>query len=76
MKIENKEPVIGEIYHLTYFGASSARGVEIVSEDFTFMCKRRSGYYLLSTSGVIDLVVKQHLFDEYLENTVDKLRKR
>ncbi len=58
----NSRPKIGNVYKLTYYGAKTQRGREIVSKDFKYMAKRRSGYYFLSTDGVIDLVVREDDF--------------
>ncbi len=67
------KPEIGKIYKLTYFGSKHERGRDVISLDFEYKCKRRSGYYFLSTNGVIDLVLKEYQFEEYSTNTIESL---
>ena len=69
------KPSIGQVYKLTYYGGKDDRSREIISKEFEYKCKRRSGYYFLSTDGVTDLVIREHQFEEYLANTIEELKK-
>jgi hypothetical protein len=78
MKKNNEiTPIIGRVYKLTYMGKFYGHGIDIISEDFEFMCNRGpSSYYFFNNQKGIDLIIKKWQFKEYLENTKEKLLKQ
>jgi len=68
-------PVKGQLYRLTYLGPFDPRGREVLSYDFEFMATRGSKYYFHSAQRGIDLTLDVYRFNEFLNNTPEKLIK-
>jgi len=69
-----QKPELNKVYRLTYVGCVHKRGWDIISEDFTYMARRGNRYYFFGVNRGIDLTISKTQFNEYLANTIEKLK--